>query len=76
MEKLGRYIRPYVWYILLTMGIKLLGAVLELLIPYYMEVILDDVVPTSQMTPIFLYGGLMLFCAAGCLIANVGANRM
>ena len=76
MEKLGRYIRPYVWYIMLTMGIKLLGAVLELLIPYYMEVILDDVVPTGQMTPIFLYGGLMLFCAAGCLIANVGANRM
>ena len=76
MEKLGRYIRPYVWYIILTMGIKLLGAVLELLIPYYMEVILDDVVPTGQMTPIFLYGGLMLFCAAGCLIANVGANRM
>ena len=76
MEKLGKYIRPYVWYIILTMGIKLLGAVLELLIPYYMEVILDDVVPTGQMTPIFLYGGLMLFCAAGCLIANVGANRM
>ena len=76
MEKLGKYIRPYVWYIMITMGIKLLGAVLELFIPYFMEIILDDVVPTGELVPIFVYGGLMLVCAAGCLAANVGANRM
>ena len=76
MKKLGQYIKPYVPYIVLTMAIKLLGAVLELLIPYFMEIILDDVVPTGDRTPIFLYGGLMLLCAAGCLAANVGANRM
>ena len=76
MEKLGKYIRPYVWYIMITMGIKLLGAVLELFIPYFMEIILDDVVPTGELVPIFLYGGLMLICAVGCLAANVGANRM
>ena len=76
MEKLGRYIRPHAWYIAITMGIKLLGAVLELLIPYFMEIILDDVVPTGELRPVFLYGGLMLLCAGGCLAANVGANRM
>ncbi|MCH5249648.1 MAG: ABC transporter ATP-binding protein [Lachnospiraceae bacterium] len=76
MEKLGRYIKPFTWYIILTMGIKLFGTILELLIPYFMEIILDDVVPTGKLTPIILYGGLMLLCAAGCLTANVGANRM
>lgn len=76
MEKLGRYIRPYAWYIMITIGIKLLGAVMELMIPYFMEVILDDIVPAGELTPIFLYGGLMLFCAAACLAANVMANRM
>lgn len=76
MEKLWRYIKPYIWFIILTMGIKLLGAVLELLIPYFMEIILDDVVPDSNLKLIFLYGGLMLLCAAGCLAANIGANRM
>ena len=76
MEKLGRYIRPHAWYMALTMGIKLLGAVMELMIPFFMEIILDDVVPTGQREPIFLYGGLMLLCAAGCLTANVCANRM
>ena len=76
MEKLGRYIRPYVWYIILTLGIKLLGTVLELFIPYFMEIILDDIVPTGDLLPIYRYGGVMLLCAAGCLTANVGANRM
>lgn len=76
MEKLGSYIKPYILYMTLTMGIKLLGAVLELLIPYFMEIILDDVVPLGEQFPIFLYGGLMLVCAAGCLFSNVCANRM
>lgn len=76
MEKLGRYVKPYIWYMILTMGIKLFGTVLELFIPYFMEIILDDVVPTGEMFPIIRYGGLMLLCAAGCLTANVGANRM
>lgn len=49
---------------------------MELLIPYFMEIILDDVVPTGELQPVFLYGGLMLLCAGGCLAANVGANRM
>ena len=76
MEKLGRYVKPYIWYMILTMVIKLLGTVLELFIPYFMEIILDDVVPTGELIPIIRYGVLMLLCAAGCLTANVGANRM
>lgn len=76
MEKLGRYIKPYIWYIILTIGIKLFATVLDLMIPFFMEIILDDVVPTGDLTPIFRYGGLMFLCAAGCLTANVVANRM
>lgn len=76
MEKLWTYIKPYRWFILLTMGIKLLGAVFELLIPYFMEIILDDVVPEGNDKLIFIYGGLMVLCSAGCIIANIGANRM
>lgn len=76
MEKLGKYIRPYTGYIILTVVIKLVGAVLELFIPYFMEIILDDVVPSGAKAPIFIYGGLMLLCAGGCLAMNIGANRM
>ncbi len=76
MRRLEKYIRPYWGYILLTVTIKLLGAVLELLIPYLMEILLDVKVPAGDLPQIYLYGGLMLLCAAGCLGGNVLANRM
>lgn len=76
MKRLMKYIGPYVGWIILAMFIKLLGAGLELMIPYLMEIILDDVVPAGQKHLIFAYGGGMLLCALGCLAANVIANRM
>ena len=76
MKRLMTYIGPYMGLIMLAMFIKLLGAGLELMIPYLMEIILDDVVPAGQKGMIFVYGGGMLLCALGCLAANVIANRM
>lgn len=76
MNRLERYIHPYWGYIFLTVFIKLGGAVLELLIPYFMEIILDHKVPLGALPEIYLYGGFMLLCAAGCLGCNILANRM
>lgn len=76
MKHLMKYIGPYVGFIILTMFIKLMGAALELMIPYLMEIILDDMVPAREKTMIFVYGGGMLLCAVGCLGCNVLANRM
>jgi len=74
--RLERYIRPYLGYIALTMLIKFAGTAFELLIPYFMEIMLDDKVPAGNVQDIYLYGGLMLLCAAGCLAGNIIANRM
>ena len=76
MLQLEKYLRPYWGYMLLTVLIKLLGAVMELMIPDLMETILDEKVAQQDTAGIFLYGGGMLLCAAGCLIANIAANRM
>ena len=76
MVKLERYIHPYWGYIFLTLFIKLSGAATELLIPYLMEIILDDKVPAGNLPHIYLYGGAMLLCAAACLGLNILANRM
>ena len=76
MSRLRRYLRPYLGYICLTMVIKLLGAGVELMIPDLMETILDEQVPAGDIKSIYIYGGLMLLCAAMCLICNIGANRM
>ena len=76
MGRLGKYIRPYWGYIILTVIIKIAASVMDLFIPFLMERILDDAVPARDMQRIFLYGGLMLFCAALCLGGNILANRM
>lgn len=76
MSALKRYLRPYYGYMILTITIKLLGAVLELWIPNLMEIILDEKVPTGDKQSIFLFGGMMLLCAFGCLVTNILANRM
>ena len=76
MAGLRKYIRPYYSYMLLAMFIKFLGALVELLIPYLLETILDDVVPTGSRRGILLTGGAMVLCAALCVTANIVANRM
>lgn len=76
MKRLENYIRPYFLYIGLTLLIKLLGAAAELMIPYLMEIILDDTVPAGDIAGILRYGGGMLLCAAFCLCLNILANRM
>lgn len=76
MKRLERYLHPYWGYILFTVFIKLSGSIMELLIPYLMEIMLDVKVPTGEISQIYLYGLLMLLAAALCLILNIQANRM
>jgi len=76
MLRLRKYIKPYAGFITLTMLIKFLGAVFELMLPYLMEIMLDEKVPAGSLRDIYLCGGMMILCAAGCLGGNVLANRM
>ncbi len=76
MERLWKYIKPHIWYIILTVTVKLGATVLELFIPFFMEIILDDIVPTGMISPIIIYGLMMLAAAGCCLAGNILANRM
>ena len=76
MGKLMKYVKPQIFYIVLTLAIKFVGTYAELWIPSIMETMLDDIVPTGNMQKIYVYGGLMLLCAVACLVLNITANRM
>ena len=76
MGQLKKYISPYYGFIALTVFIKFLGSVLDLLIPYLMEIMLDEKVPAGAVGEIYLYGGLMLLSAIGVLAFNILSNRM
>lgn len=76
MRNLEKYIRPYWGFIILTTLIKLLGTVVELFIPFLMEIILDEKVPAGDQNAVYLYGGGMLLCAVFAMVFNIVANRM
>ena len=77
MKLILRYVRPYRWYILAVMLIKLLGTGTDLLMPYVLEHLLDHVIPAaSDARPVILWGGVMLLLTLITRILNICANRM
>ena len=76
MRQLKKYLQPYWGYFILTTLIKLGATVIELMIPYFMEIILDDVVPAGHASQIYIYGGAMVLCALVAVTLSITANRM
>lgn len=76
MELILRYMKRYSFRIGQSMGIKLLGAVTELMIPYILEYLIDEVVPLGQLSQAVLWGGLMIVTALVTRQLNIIANRI
>ncbi len=76
MKFIMKYLRPHYSMMIVGLTIKIIGTVVDLLIPYILEHIIDNVVPTGQIKTVVLFGALMLLCAFIGLVANIIANRM
>jgi len=77
MKMIWKYVRPYRWFILAVMLIKLAGTGTELLIPYVLEHLLDHVVPSSpDGWTVAAWGGAMLLLTVVTRLLNGTANRM
>ncbi|MBQ7337226.1 MAG: ABC transporter ATP-binding protein [Clostridia bacterium] len=76
MKMLFRYLRPYYGVMALGLTIKIIGTLVELVLPYVLSHILDHVVPMGEVRLIVAWGGVMILCAAMALVFNVIANRM
>ena len=75
MRTLWKYIRPFLRVIAIGLTAKAAGALLELLIPYIMSMIIDDIVPTRDIQAIILWSCVMVLCAFIGWRANIYANR-
>ena len=76
MKFLWGYLKKYRWIMLGGMLLKLGATVLDLLIPYVMEHLIDNVVPRKETCPVLLWGAAMILLAVGARTLNVTANRM
>lgn len=76
MREIFRYLKPHVPKMLGGFVFKFSGTLVELFIPMILSYIIDDVVPTGNITLVYWWGGAMLLCAVMALINNIVANRM
>lgn len=76
MKGLLKYIKPEIWFIILTLCLKFTAAYAELWIPSLMEIMLDEKAALGVTKDIYLYGGLMILCAVLCLSLNFTANAI
>lgn len=76
MKRVFPYLQPYLPRISLGLIIKFIGTIMDLLLPWILSHMIDDVVPLKNVPRIVLWGGAMIACAAVALITNIVANRM
>lgn len=74
MKLFFRYMKPYAKSILLVIVLKLAATVSELLLPYILERLIDEIVPRQQMGQVFFWGFLMVLCALAAYRINVHTN--
>ena len=76
MKVILHYIKPFVPRMCLGMFVKFIGAMMELLLPWILSYLIDDIVPLRSLNLILVWGGAMILASILSLVTNILANRM
>ena len=75
MKLILKYLKPHTAFLAITLLIKAIGTVVELIIPYILSHIVDVIVPKQVLGEIIFWGLMMIVCATLAVLCNVVANR-
>lgn len=76
MKFIFSYVKKYTKMVLFALSIKFLGTFGELMLPYVLEYMIDDVVPREELSRVLFWGVVMICLACTVRFLNVTANRM
>lgn len=76
MSCIFRYIKPYLGRMTVGLIVKVLATIAELLIPWALAYMVDDIIPMKSVKMILLWGCVMFLFAFLAWIGNIVANRM
>ena len=76
MNLIIRYMKKCWKRIVTSVSFKSLGSFGELMIPYILEHIIDNVVPTKQVSMVFVWGLCMILAAYLVRTINIKANHV
>ncbi len=76
MKWVFKHLRPLRARIAAGMAIKVIGTLAELMIPFLLSYILENVIQKNDVGEILIFGLLMALCAVIACLGNIIANRM
>lgn len=76
MKYFSSYLRPHVPTMVFGFAVKFTGTIMDLLIPYILSYIIDEVTPKNDISLVIRWGLVMIFCGILVLVCNVWANRV
>ncbi len=76
MKMVFAFLKPFRKRMTLGFVIKVTGTVAELLLPFLLTYILENVIVTQDVNRILIFGAVMIFWAAVACVGNIVANRM
>ena len=76
MKWILNYLSPLRRRITVGTSIKVFGTLAELMIPFLLSYILENVISKNDVNQILIYGFLMAFSAVAACLGNIIANRM
>lgn len=76
MKKIFAYLKPHIPRMTVGLMIKFIGTIMDLLLPWILAYMIDDVVPLRNVPMILWWGAAMLFCSVLAVVTNIIANRM
>ena len=75
MKMIWKYLKPVSRMMFVGLLIKVIGSVLELMLPYILSKIIDDIVPLKNTVLIAEWGVIMILCSILAWWCNIRANR-
>lgn len=76
MKWIFDYLKPLRSRIAVGISIKTIGTLAELMIPFILSYILENVIETNSIGKIIFFGIIMAVCAVTASLGNIIANRM
>ena len=71
MKYVIRYVKPHIPTMIFGFTIKFTGTILDLMIPYILSYIIDEVTPRNDIGLVIRWGLMMAVCAALVLVCFV-----
>ena len=75
MKYVIRYVKPHIPTMIFGFTIKFTGTILDLMIPYILSYIIDEVTPRNDIGLVIRWGLMMAVCAVISMVLGVGSAR-